>query len=121
MTSLYRYKNGELTLQHDREDSKYLTEPPVYSGGGGWSDSYCGVVCNIRDFHNLCLMLLNHGNFGDKEILSRKTIELMTSNQVGNLRGVGEGYGLGLGITTSIKDYGELGSDKEVYWAGGPI
>ncbi len=120
LTSLYRYKNGELTLKHDREDSKYLTEPPVYSGGGGWSDSYCGVVCTIRDFHNLCLMLLNHGNFGDKQILSRKAIELMTSNHVGNLRGVGVGYGLGLGITTSIKDYGELGSDKEVYWAGGP-
>ena len=119
-SNLYEFKQGELILQEDRSNTKYLTRPSVFSGGGGWSDSYCGVVCTINDFHNLCLMLLNKGQFKNKQILSRKTVELMIANHIGDLRGKGKGYGLGVGVITSINDYGELGSDHEVHWAGGP-
>jgi CubicO group peptidase (beta-lactamase class C family) len=124
LSNLYEYSNGELKLMIHNIDSKYLQKPPNFSGGGGWWDSYCGVVCTVEDYYKLCAMLLNYGEYKGNRILSRKSVELMTGNHVGELmaedKGSGNGYGLGIGVRTSIKKYGELGSDNEVYWAGAP-
>lgn len=119
-TNLYKYQNGKLVVRENNKDSRYLEAPPVFSGGGGWSDSYCGVVCSVEDFYKLSKMLLNYGKYNDRQILGRKTIELMTANNIGNLRGDGEGYGLGIGVITSVGDYGQVASEGEVYWAGAP-
>jgi len=40
------------------------------------------VVGTIGDYANFCQMLLNGGSFKGKQIIGRKTIELMTRNQI---------------------------------------
>lgn len=120
LSNLYMYENDKLKIDNSRYDSKYNQLPKALSGGGGWSDSYGGIVTTISEFYIISNMLLNYGIYDGKKILSRKSVELMSANNVGSLRGDGKGYGLGVGIITSIGSYGEIGSTKDIYWAGGP-
>ena len=120
LSNLYIYDNGELKIDDSRDSSKYNQLPVAVSGGGGWSDSYGGIVTTISEFYIISNMLLNYGIYDSKRILSRKTVELMITNNIGNLRGNGKGYGLGVGVITSIGEYGEIGSNNDVHWAGGP-
>ncbi|MBN2274398.1 MAG: beta-lactamase family protein [Bacteroidales bacterium] len=84
-----------------------------FSGGAG-------LVGTIEDYGRLCLMLLNGGEFNGQRILGRKTIEMMISNQIGNLAvwGSGNKFGLGFEIITeqgAAKIPGSVGSFK---WGG---
>lgn len=45
-------------------------------------------------------MLLNDGVYNGKRILSRRTVELITSNQIGGLNVGKDKFGLGFEITT---------------------
>lgn len=42
-----------------------------------------GVVGTIQDYANFCKMLLNGGSFNGQQLLGRKTIDLMRTNQIG--------------------------------------
>lgn len=120
LSNLYNYENGELKIDDSRYNSKYNQLPKAISGGGGWWDSYGGIVTTVSDFYIISNMLLNYGSYNGQRILSRKMVELMTSNHIGNLGVKGEGYGLGVGVIKSIGEYGEVGSNNEIYWAGAP-
>ena len=45
-------------------------------------------------------MLLNKGEYNGKRLLARRTVELMTSNQIGDLNLGRDKFGLGFQITT---------------------
>ena len=45
-------------------------------------------------------MLLNNGEYNGKRLLARRTVELMTSNQIGDLNLGRDKFGLGFEITT---------------------
>src|SRR5664280_3602103 len=49
-----------------------------YSGGAGLSST-------IKDYATFLQMLLNKGEYNGKRLLARRTVELMTSNQIGDL------------------------------------
>ena len=83
------------------------------SGGAG----LCGP---IEDYGKFCQMLLNKGEFNHHRILSRKTIELMTMNQIGHLAINSQGNKFGLGFELfeeggAAKGLGTIGSYK---WGG---
>jgi CubicO group peptidase (beta-lactamase class C family) len=66
-----------------------------------------------------CQMLLNHGAWNGTRFLSRKTVELMTDNHVGDLYHTpGQGFGLGFGVTTDLSDSKATGSVGQYYWGG---
>ena len=46
-------------------------------------------------------MLLNKGEYNGKRLLARHTVELMTTNQIGDLNLGRDKFGLGFEITTS--------------------
>ena len=65
-----------------------------YSGGAGLSST-------ILDYAIFIQMLLNNGEYNGKRLLSRHTIEMMTTNQIGNLTvNTNDKFGLGFEITT---------------------
>src|ERR1700730_18982472 len=82
-----------------------LPESTKFECGGGCAASTAG------DYMRFAQMLLNKGKYGDARILSRKTAEVMLSNQIGpevrNLVGNADptradyGFGLGLSVPTS--------------------
>jgi CubicO group peptidase (beta-lactamase class C family) len=74
------------------------------------------------DYLRFAQMLLNGGTYGGTRILSRKTVELMTSDQHAPA-GIPEGYpgwgfGLGIGIVTDPVRNGNLGSAGQFGWSG---
>ena len=77
-----------------------------------------GLISTARDYLTFCRMLLNKGELDGRRYLSPKTVELMTVNHVGDLRGNGEGFGLGFGIITDVAKNGVSGSEGQYFWNG---
>jgi CubicO group peptidase (beta-lactamase class C family) len=95
-----------------------VTEQPKLLSGGG------GMVSTAADYLRFCRMLLNGGELDGVRILSRKTIEYMTTDHIGSVRGPaylpGAGYGFGLGFAVRLTD-GQAstpGSAGDYNWGG---
>lgn len=86
-----------------------------FSGGAGLSST-------VYDYATFLQMYLNKGELNGQRLLSRKTVEFMLKNQIGDLMGgpMGEkGFGLGFAIlkeTGATK--GGLGSVGSFDWGG---
>lgn len=78
-----------------------------------------GLFSTVEDYMTFCRMLLNGGEWDGTRFLSRKTLELMTINHVGNLRSPnGQGFGLGFGVLTDLAKSEATGSVGQYYWSG---
>jgi CubicO group peptidase (beta-lactamase class C family) len=116
------------------------TKIPVDEGGAGsyWAQGWTfesgggGLASTLSDYHRFCRMLLNGGTLDDVQIISPKTLELMTAN---HLPGGGDltqhskslfseaenaGFGFGLGFAVNINPAATMlaGSKGEFYWGG---
>ncbi|HSC46378.1 MAG TPA: serine hydrolase domain-containing protein [Candidatus Acidoferrum sp.] len=91
-------------------DYPYRGPKKLFSGGAGLSSS-------TADYYRFSQMLLQGGKVGDVRLLSRKSVELMTHDQLGHIsddNAFGIGFGLE-GIKTPLK---ELGSPGSYGWGG---
>lgn len=101
----------------DRSTGYYDYESKWFSGGGG-------LVSTTRDYLRFCQMMLNGGTLGDRRILSRKTIELMTRDHVAGIRrasrtlSAGYGFGLDFAVHVDKAESGINGSLGEYNWGG---
>ena len=66
----------------------------MQSGGGG-------LTSTAYDYLRFCQMMLNQGQYEGKRLLSRKTVQLMSSDNLGTIPGMGPGTGFGLGFAVS--------------------
>jgi CubicO group peptidase (beta-lactamase class C family) len=82
----------------------------LFSGGGG-------LVSTAGDYARFCQMMLDNGMVNGKRLLSRKTVELMTHDQLGKI-GLDQGFGLGFGVDGVKGPMDELGSPGEFGWGG---
>lgn len=84
-----------------------------FSGGGGLSGT-------ATDYLKFMQMILNGGTLNGTRILSRKTIEAMSNNQIGDLtiNAKGTKFGLGFSIETAQSSYRKLGSEGRLGWGG---
>ena len=69
------------------------------------------------DYARFCQMMLDGGKVGNTRLLSRKTVELMTHDQLGKI-GPDQGFGLGFGVEGVKEPMSELGSVGEYNWGG---
>jgi len=89
-----------------------MVKGTYYSGGAGLSST-------IKDYATFLQMLLNNGEYNGHRLLARHTIEMMTSNQIGDLfvSGVNK-FGLGFEVTTKAGQ-AKLGeSEGSFSWGG---
>jgi CubicO group peptidase (beta-lactamase class C family) len=88
----------------------------VFFAGAG------GLFSTIDDYWRFCQMLLNGGSFNGGRLLSRKTVELMTSNQIGNLPLwpdlAGYRFGLGFRVLADVGKSAQPGSIGSYGWGG---
>jgi CubicO group peptidase (beta-lactamase class C family) len=82
----------------------------LFSGGAG-------LVTTAMDYARFCQMMLDDGKVGNVRLLSRKSVELMTHDQLGKI-GPDEGFGLGFGIDGVKGPLSELGSPGSFGWGG---
>jgi CubicO group peptidase (beta-lactamase class C family) len=71
----FNYETSTLEFFDDARRSAWATEPLSDSGGGG-------LVSTIDDYFAFSRMMLNKGRHGSHQILSRASVELMTSDHV---------------------------------------
>jgi CubicO group peptidase (beta-lactamase class C family) len=100
-------KEGTLVYSAD-----YPSRGPkkLFSGGAG-------LVSTAMDYARFCQMMLDDGKVGNTRLLSRKTVELMTHDQLGKI-GPDQGFGLGFGVSGVKGPLSELGSVGEYSWGG---
>jgi CubicO group peptidase (beta-lactamase class C family) len=90
----------------------------LFESGGG------GLVSTSADYARFCAMLANNGRLGDVRLLGRKTIELMTSDHLGDvpsnpdLLPPGHGFGLGFAVRKAAGMAPFPGSVGNYYWSG---
>ncbi len=82
----------------------------LFSGGAG-------LVSTVMDYARFCQMMLDGGKLGNTRLLSRKTVELMTHDQLGKI-GPDQGFGIGFGVDGVKAPLDELGSAGEFGWGG---
>ena len=88
-----------------------LIKGTYFSGGAGLSST-------VKDYAIFLQMLLNKGEYNGKKLLSRRTVELITCNQIGDIDLGGNKFGLGFEITTA-KGQAKLGiSEGSFSWGG---
>ncbi|MGH9426570.1 MAG: serine hydrolase domain-containing protein, partial [Terriglobia bacterium] len=105
------YPEKGLQLFHDQQtieegsfvysaDYPYHTPKTYFSGGGG-------LCSTAEDYYRFCQMMLNGGKSVATRILSRKSVELISQNQI---QGKSEtsGYGLGFGVNSEARHLTEL-------------
>ena len=85
--------------------------PRTYFSGGG------GLVSTVSDYVRFAQMMLNGGKLDGVRLLSRKTVELMTSNQLAKMD-VDFGFGLGFSVVRDESDLNEVGSVGTFGWSG---
>jgi len=93
----------------------YLDGPRVSFSGGA------GFLSTAVDYAKFLQMMLNKGSFNGKQIISPKTLALMTVNHLGAIpfpweKGVG--FGLGFSVVEDLGQRGVLGSKGEFGWGG---
>jgi CubicO group peptidase (beta-lactamase class C family) len=86
-----------------RGQGAYVDGPRRSFSGGA------GLLSTARDYARFLEMIRNGGVLGDVRILAPRTIELMTTNQVGSLHST-NGLGFGLGFETTDR-FGANGMD----------
>jgi CubicO group peptidase (beta-lactamase class C family) len=109
-----RTDNGK--LEKEDVDLSYLLSQTYFSGGAG-------LVSTASDYMRFAQMILNEGELDGVRIMSRKTVELMTSNSIGDLYSAfrsnsGDKFGYGFGIRTERGEYDELESLGIIGWDG---
>lgn len=91
----------------------YLKGPRTSFSGGA------GFLSTARDYARFLQMMLNGGTLDGRRILSRKTVELMTSD---HLDGIdfrpGQGFGLGFYVIKDVGARGAPGTVGEFGWGG---
>lgn len=108
------------TLEKVDKYFPYPQQQSYFSGGAG-------LLSTAVDYMRFAQMLLNKGELSGVRILSRKTVELMTSNSIGDLaiydfsehnKIMGNKFGYGFGIRTERGDHNEIESLGSYGWDG---
>ncbi|HEX2531621.1 MAG TPA: serine hydrolase domain-containing protein [Burkholderiaceae bacterium] len=99
-----------------------VADKPIFLSGGG------GLVSTVRDYLRFASMLLNQGELDGIRIVSRKTLQFMTSDHLVDmpqakagadyLPGPGCGFGLGFAVRTSNGAAIVPGSVGDYTWSG---
>ncbi len=113
-------KTGALEV-YDEAGSGHWSRPPAFPSGAG------GLVSTVDDLLAFGRMLLNNGKHGNVRILSRPSVETMTSDQLtspqkavsGLVPGYFESHGWGLGVSVVTKRTDVAGCVGRFGWDGG--
>lgn len=120
MPGMYSFDRKTKTLSSYKagDGTDWVTEPRFESAGGG-------LVSTIDDYYAFCRMMLNKGRHGGEQILSRASVELMTSDQLtpGQRSGaeifLGSHSSWGLGVGVDIARRQIFHNPGRFGWTGG--
>ena len=111
-------ETGDLDLYDEAEGGQW-SRPPAFPSAAG------GLVSTIDDFVAFGEMMLHKGRHGNERILSRPSVDTMTTNQLTpdqaagarDFLGDGRGWGFGVSVITERDDVGAV--PGRYGWDGG--
>src|SRR5206468_9571896 len=111
---------GALGLYDEAEGGQW-SRPPAFPSGAG------GLVSTIDDYLAFGQMMLNHGKHGSERILSRPSVETMTTDQLtpeqkavsGLVAGYFDSHGWGFGPSVVTRRDSVAGPVGKFGWDGG--
>ena len=128
MTDSYFYLPDEkvdrlVTIYAEEEDGIHVSEELSYNypfeGGKSYFSGGAGINTTALDYARFMQMLVNGGEYKNHRLLSRKTIDLMTTNQIGKLRiWGGTPFGLGFSLVSEDQKHLMLSSVGNYSWGG---
>jgi CubicO group peptidase (beta-lactamase class C family) len=112
LVTLYTDKDGIIlkpqVKAYDHVDPNYPNTAGTYFSGGA------GLSSTVEDYAKFLQLFLNNGQYNGVRLLSRKTIELMLTDQ----HVTGTHVGLGFGLETMDNDYQSVVSLGSFSWGG---
>jgi len=111
VASVYNLAQGKLTKNNNPNGMS----SKVYFMGSG------GLISTPLDYIPFGAMLANGGSLNGKQIMGKKTVEMMSAMHVPDTlpgRAAGEGYGLGVRVVTDHAKNGTMLSDGTYGWSG---
>jgi CubicO group peptidase (beta-lactamase class C family) len=120
LAGFYRFNHGanKLDVVEETASTAWRVEPPFESGGGG-------LVSTLDDYFAFSRMMLNKGRYRREQILSRATVELMTSDQLtpeqraGSEIFFGDFSSWGLGMAVDLQRREIFHTPGRYGWSGG--
>jgi CubicO group peptidase (beta-lactamase class C family) len=117
LTAVYSMNSGKLerapTPGNAVGQGHYVQGPRKNFSGGA------GLLSTATDYARFLQMMLNGGELDGRRILSRKTVELMTTSHLGDIAyNAGQGFGLGFYVVEDVGARGSPGSVGEFGWGG---
>ncbi|MFM9836953.1 MAG: serine hydrolase domain-containing protein [Cyclobacteriaceae bacterium] len=114
LVRLYQSKDGLIARvnenAYDGVNPNYpALEGKYFSGGAGLSST-------VEDYAKFLQLFLNKGEYNGTRLLSRKTVELMLTNQLQSP--ITNQFGLGFGLETDKNDYQSIVSLGSFSWGG---
>ena len=109
--SVYNLTGGKLV----KNNNPNSMSSKVYFMGSG------GLISAPGDYLPFGLMLANGGSWNGKQILGKKTVEMLSAMHVPDTlpgRNAGEGYGLGVRVVTDHAKLGTMLSTGTFGWSG---
>ncbi len=109
---------GTLAVADDPNGSQW-SSPPAFPSGGG------GLVSTAHDYLVFCQMLLDQGRYDGGRVLSRPSVQVMTTDQLtAEQRAsapvfLGDDHGWGFGVSVALRRTGVSVSPGRFGWAGG--
>jgi len=97
---------------YDDVDPNYPLLPGKYFSGGA------GLSSTVEDYAKFLQLFLNKGEFNGVRLLSRKTVELMLTDQIPDNVSPENEFGLGFGLETNVNDHKSLLSVGSFLWGG---
>jgi CubicO group peptidase (beta-lactamase class C family) len=91
-------------------DYPYRGPKRLFSGGAG-------LVSTATDYLRFCQMMLDDGKLGSTRLLGRKSVELMSHDQLGKITS-DMAFGLGFGVDGIKTPLEELGTPGKYNWGG---
>jgi CubicO group peptidase (beta-lactamase class C family) len=116
LVTLHEGKDGKViplkAKAYDNADPDYPNLPGKYFSGGA------GLSSTVEDYAKFLQLFLNNGVFNGKRLISRKTIELIMTDQIPDKVSEGNEFGLVFGLETAANDARSILSAGSFSWGG---
>ena len=117
LAAVYSAREGKIArapAEGTMQSQGAYVDGPRKSFSGG-----AGLLSTATDYARFLQMMLNGGELDGARLLSRKTVELMTTDHLQGLEfRPGEGFGLGFSVVKDVGERGLPGSVGEYGWGG---
>lgn len=114
LVPIYQVKNGALVKitgsVFDSNSPNYPGQPGTYFSGGA------GLSSTVEDYAKFLQLFINKGEYNGTRLLSRKTVELILTNQT--QPPITSQIGLCFGLETEKNDYQNISTIGSFSWGG---